>query len=79
LGSQGTHISNQSVFYRLRPEARSRLNTAYMASYFAAGSTGSALAALVYSQRGWGPVCLLGAVFPAAGVAVWLTEIRRAR
>ena len=35
LGVQATQILNQSVIFRLRPEARSRLNTAYMTCYFA--------------------------------------------
>lgn len=77
LGIQGTHISNQSLFYPLRPEARSRLNTAYMTSYFAAGSVGSALSALVYSAAGWAGVCTLGACFPALGLALWLIEAVR--
>ena len=33
--SRPTQILNQSVIYRLRPEARSRLTTAYMTAYFA--------------------------------------------
>lgn len=79
LGIQGTHISNQSVFYPLRPEARSRLNTAYMTSYFAAGSVGSVASAVVYGVWGWGAVCALGAVFPVIGTLVWLGEISRGR
>lgn len=78
LGIQGTHITNQSVFYPLRPEARSRLNTAYMTSYFAAGSLGSMLSAIVYGGYGWGAVCILGAVFPAIGTIIWLVEMARA-
>lgn len=74
LGIQGTHISNQSLFYPLRPDARSRLNTAYMTAYFAAGSIGSALSASVYSTYGWVGVCLLGAAFPVAGLVVWILE-----
>ena len=42
LGIQATQILNQSVIFRLRPEARSRLNTAYMTCYFAGAVTGSA-------------------------------------
>ena len=34
LGTQGTHISNQTRIYRLNAAARSRLNTVYMVSYF---------------------------------------------
>ena len=79
LGIQGTHITNQSLFYPLRPDARSRLNTAYMTCYFAAGSLGSAAAAVVYTAYGWTGVCLLGAAFPAAGTVLWLTERTRHR
>lgn len=79
LGIQGTHISNQSLFYALRPDARSRLNTAYMTSYFAAGSVGSALSAAVYASHGWGGVCLLGAAFPTVGLTVWLLEMSTRR
>ena len=79
LGIQGTHISNQSVFYPLRPDARSRLNTAYMTSYFASGSIGSALSAGTYSLTGWVGVCVLGAAFPLVGLGVWVAEHLRAR
>lgn len=75
LGIQGTHISNQSVFYPLRPAARSRLNTAYMTGYFAAGSLGSVASAVVYGAWGWGAVCVLGAVFPVIGTLVWSGEV----
>jgi predicted MFS family arabinose efflux permease len=76
LGVQGIHISNQSEVYRLRPEARSRLTTGYMCSYFAGGVTGSALAGAAYDAYGWTGVCVLGAIFPAVAFIAWLTEAR---
>lgn len=79
LGIQGTHISNQSLFYPLRPDARSRLNTAYMTTYFMAGSIGSALSVVVYAQFGWQGVCVLGAIFPVIGFVLWLAEQRTHR
>ncbi|WP_256895271.1 MULTISPECIES: MFS transporter [unclassified Rhodococcus (in: high G+C Gram-positive bacteria)] len=79
LGIQGTHISNQSLFYPLRPDARSRLNTAYMTTYFTAGSIGSALSVLAYTQAGWTGVCVLGAGFPTIGFGLWLAEQRKHR
>ncbi|WP_261393077.1 MFS transporter [Rhodococcus sp. BP22] len=79
LGIQGTHISNQSLFYPLRPDARSRLNTAYMTTYFMAGSIGSALSVLAYTQAGWTGVCVLGAGFPTIGFGLWLAEQRKHR
>lgn len=71
LGIQGTHITNQHEFYALHPDVRSRLNTAYMTAYFAAGSAASGLSALVYGVWGWGAVCVLGAVFPLAGLVLF--------
>jgi predicted MFS family arabinose efflux permease len=61
LGVQGLHVTNQSEIYRLAPEARSRVTTAYMVSYFAGGAAGSALASALYSAAGWTGVCELGA------------------
>jgi len=72
LGCQGAHLANQSVVYRLRPGAHSRINTAYMTSYFAGGTLGSGLSAvLVYPRFGWRGVCLLGASFAGLGFLVW--------
>ena len=70
LGVQGTHISNQTIVYALRPEARSRLNSAYMTVYFLGGATGSGLSALLYASHGWAGVCVVGAAFPTVGLAV---------
>ncbi len=71
LGIQGTHITNQHEIYTLRPDAGSRVNTAYMTAYFAAGAAGSALSAWLYGAHGWTAICVAGAVFPAIGVIVW--------
>ncbi|HEY8600666.1 MAG TPA: MFS transporter [Thermomicrobiales bacterium] len=74
LGAQGVQVSNQSVIYRLRPEARSRLNTAYMTSYFAGGAIGSATSAVAFARGGWAAVCLIGAVYIGLALLLWLTE-----
>jgi predicted MFS family arabinose efflux permease len=79
LGVQGTHISNQTIVYALRPEARSRLNSAYMTVYFLGGATGSGLSALLYASHGWAGVCVVGAAFPTFGLALWLVDTARRR
>ena len=81
LGAQGLHISNQSAIYALRPDARSRLTTAYMVSCFLGASLFSALAAAIFDRDGWGGVCLLGAAPAALALLIWgLISIRsRAR
>jgi predicted MFS family arabinose efflux permease len=78
-GAQGVHISNQTIIYALRPDARSRVNSAYMTSFFLGGAVGSGLSALLYASHGWAGVCLLGAAFPVAGLAVWLVDTVRRR
>lgn len=76
LGGQAVHITNQSVIYSMRPEARSRINSVYMTSCFVGMTLGSFTAALAYAHFGWTGVCVLGgcfagAILPVRG-AVWL-------
>ncbi len=73
-GVQGTHITNQSIIYRLSPEARSRITTAYMTAYFIGGTIGSALSAALYPSYGWTGVCFLGIVFSVLAVGLWVYE-----
>ncbi len=73
-GVQGTHITNQSEIYRLSAEARSRITTFYMASFFIGGSIGSATSALVFGILGWQGVCALGLVYSIAAVSFWFWE-----
>lgn len=79
LGCQGLHITNQSEIYRLAPNARSRVNSAYMTSYFIGGTLGSVGSALCYAAGGWGAVCALGAGLGAVAAALSLTEVRYSR
>ncbi|MGH8270964.1 MAG: MFS transporter [Gammaproteobacteria bacterium] len=74
LGQQGAHILNQSVIYQLRPEARSRLTTAYMTCFFLGGVIGSAAAGYMYKYAGWTGVAWLGGAFGAVAFLFWLTE-----
>jgi predicted MFS family arabinose efflux permease len=77
FGVQGVHISNQTIVYSLRPEARSRLNSAYMTVYFLGGATGSGTSAWLYARHGWVGVAVLGAAFPTVGLLLWLLDTGR--
>jgi predicted MFS family arabinose efflux permease len=77
VGSTGIHISNQSEIYRLRPQARNRINAFYMTSCFVGAAAGSALAALVYDHWGWTGSCVLGLLVALAAVARWATDRER--
>lgn len=68
---QGLQITNQSTIYALRPDARSRITTAYMVAYFLGGVAGSTGASIVWSAGGWDAVCLLGGGVSAVGLVSW--------
>lgn len=71
LGIQGQHILNQTVLFARRPDARSRLTTAYMTGNFTCGAIASAAAATLWNSGGWGAICTLGAGCAGAALAVW--------
>jgi predicted MFS family arabinose efflux permease len=75
VGAQAIHITNQSEIYRLRPEARSRINAFYMLSCFIGAAAGSASAAFVYGAAGWNGICLLGGGTGTACLAWWALEL----
>jgi predicted MFS family arabinose efflux permease len=79
LGVQGLHISNQSAIYALRPEARSRLTTAYMVAYFLGGAAFSAITSALYGADGWGGICVLGAATSLLALVGWIVTEALAR
>ncbi|MEO3357819.1 MFS transporter [Acinetobacter haemolyticus] len=54
------HTSNQSIIFRLRPDAKSRINAIYMTAYFTGGACGSALGIFSWNHGGWSMTCLVG-------------------
>ena len=75
VGVQGIQVTNQSIIYRLAPEARSRINSAYMVWYFVGGALGSAAASWLYGSHRWAGVCLLGAGIGMAAVTLALVDV----
>lgn len=53
LTVQGVHITNQTVIYRIHPDARNRLTAGYMTSYFIGGAAGSLISASAWQHAGW--------------------------
>lgn len=60
MGVQATHISNQSIIFALKPEARNRINTIYMVTYFIGGSVGTFFATQLWKNYQWNGVCITG-------------------
>ncbi|NDL63950.1 MFS transporter [Acerihabitans arboris] len=71
LAVQGLHITNQSVIYRRMPQARNRLTSGYMTSYFIGGAIGSLISASAYQTAGWTGVCIAGAVLGVLNLLLW--------
>ncbi|MFP3095937.1 MFS transporter [Kluyvera sichuanensis] len=68
---QGVHITNQTVIYRVQPDARNRLTAGYMTSYFIGGAAGSLLSASAWQHAGWLGVCIAGSLMAVANLLVW--------
>ena len=71
LTMQGVHITNQTVIYRVKPDARNRLTAGYMTSYFIGGAAGSLISASAWQHAGWTGVCAIGAIVAAINLLVW--------
>lgn len=69
LGSRAGLVGNQTRIYALTPEARSRLNTIFMAAYFVGGAIGTKLGVAAGAYAGWKGLGFLGCTL-AAVVAV---------
>jgi len=70
LGNRASFIANQTRIYPLRPEARSRLNTVFMASYFLGGAAGAALGGYGAQHKGWTGVAAVGGLLGLAALAI---------
>lgn len=71
---QGSLIACQSLVFALAPEARSRLNTLFMAMMFLGGAAGSAGATLAWGLGGWPAVSAVGI---ACGIGAVAMQLRR--
>lgn len=74
---QAVHVSNQSLIYRVRPEAQSRLTAGYMIFYSIGSAAGSLGSTLVYASAGWTGVSLAGAGISALALMFWAATRHR--
>lgn len=77
LTVQGVHITNQTVIYRIHPNARNRLTAGYMTSYFIGGAAGSLISASAWQHAGWAGVCLAGTTVAVLNLLVWWRGFHR--
>ncbi|SDI15146.1 Predicted arabinose efflux permease, MFS family [Actinokineospora alba] len=68
VAMQSGMVANQVRIFALRPDARSRLNTAYMTCAFLGGSIGSWCGVRAFAQFGWAGVCAVVAILSGAAL-----------
>jgi predicted MFS family arabinose efflux permease len=68
---QAVHVTNQSLIFARRPEAKSRLVGGYMVFYSAGSALGAITSTASYARFGWTGVCIAGAAFSVAALTLW--------
>lgn len=76
FGLQATHVTNQGMIYRVRPDAQNRLTATYMVFYSMGSAIGSSFSTIVYVHAGWNGVCLVGAGIGALTLVFWALTLR---
>ncbi|QLJ03630.1 MFS transporter [Streptomyces sp. NEAU-sy36] len=76
MAVQTSLILGQHTVYQLDPAARARLNSAFIAMFFAGGAAGSQAGSAVYHAGGWTALTVLGAALALAALLYWSTERR---
>ena len=79
VGMTSNQILSQRQIYRLRPDARARLNTVYMGSAFLGGAAGSAIAGALLGAYGWTGATLFGASIVFVAFLLWVASASRRR
>ncbi|WP_339487733.1 MFS transporter [Pseudomonas sp. EL_65y_Pfl2_R95] len=70
FGNRAALVANQTRLFNLRPEARSRLNTVFMAAYFLGGAGGAALGNYGVHRAGWAGLATVGALLALGATAI---------
>ena len=76
MGVQATHISNQAIIFALNEDARNRINTIYMVSYFIGGAAGTLLVSLLWKDYHWMGVCITGMALSITAIIVHVANRR---
>ncbi|POW51974.1 MFS transporter [Leclercia sp. LSNIH8] len=71
LGGQALHVTNQSLIFRTRPDAHSRLVGLYMLFYAVGSGLGAIGTTVTWAHFGWQGVCLLGAMVSLLALVFW--------
>ncbi len=78
LGVQALHITNQNIIFSKNPDARNRVNTIYMVSFFIGGALGTTLGAYSWEHYKWTGVSTLGIALSISIIVVHLMFRKKA-
>lgn len=78
VGIQSAQVLLQTRMLSIDPEARSRLNTAFVVGNFVGGALGSALAGALWPVGGWTALTVAAASLVGLALTVWAVHRRRA-
>ncbi|WP_051845853.1 MFS transporter [Streptomyces sp. NRRL F-5053] len=67
-------IFGQHTIYQLDADARARITSVYIATFFVGGAIGSQLGTLAYHLGNWNAVALTAAAFPVVAALAWTTD-----
>jgi predicted MFS family arabinose efflux permease len=70
------NVLNQTRLFSIDPNARSRLNTAFIVGNFVGGAIGSTLTGILWEHGGWTLLTLGEAALMGLALVVWLTQRR---
>jgi len=79
VGTQAQRILNQTRAFALSAEARSRINTAYVAGNFVGAALGSLAASLLWSAGGWTAITATGGGLSLLALLLWAVTRTRFR
>ncbi len=71
IGGQALHVTSQSMIFRTRPDAHSRLISLYMMFYAIGSGLGAIGTTATYAHAGWWGVCLLGTAVSLLALLFW--------
>lgn len=66
-------ITGQHSVYPLEPQARARINSAFIAIFFTGAAIGSQVGSLAYRAAGCSVLCVFGGLLSVAALVYWLT------
>lgn len=76
MGIQAINVSNQSIIFSAHKNATSRINTAYMVTYFVGGAIGTWIGGSIWQIAGWPGVVAAGTILVFIALSIHILNSR---